>query len=104
MNAIRATWINGQIVPSEPANWPEGSELLVEATGAKGDKIGLTEDEWRDDPESVAAWIEAVQAIEPPIWAEGEAEEYERYRAEHRRFNIDAVRKQMEETSGGEAP
>ena len=104
MNAIKATWINGQIVPSEPVDWPEGSELLVKATGVKDEKIGLTEDEWRDDPESVAAWIEAVQAIEPPIWAEGEAEGYEQYCAEHRRFNVEAVRKQMEETSGGEAP
>src|SRR5262245_35201922 len=26
MNAIKATWKNGQIVPAEPVDWPEGSD------------------------------------------------------------------------------
>jgi hypothetical protein len=30
MSAIRATWINGQILPSEPVVWPEGTKLIVE--------------------------------------------------------------------------
>lgn len=103
MNAIRATWINGQIVPSEPVDWPEGSELLVEPVPAE-EKIGMDESEWKDDPESIAAWIAAVDKIEPMIWAEGEREEYERYREECRQFNIEAVRKQMEAMPDGDAP
>lgn len=103
MNAIRATWTKGQIVPAEPVDWPEGSELLVEPLPA-GEKIGMTEDEWRDDPESIAAWIAEVDKIEPFIWAPGEEEEYERYRAEHKRFNIEAVRKQMEDMPDGDMP
>jgi hypothetical protein len=82
-------------VPAEPVDWPEGSELLVAQVPA-GEKIGLTEEELRDDPESIAAWIAAVEKIEPMIWAEGEREECERYRKECREFNIEAVRKQME--------
>lgn len=81
MNAIKAVWTNAQIVPAESVDWPEGSELLVEPIGVNGDKLGCTEEEWRDDPESIAAWIAAVEAIEPPTWAEGEREEYERFRA-----------------------
>ncbi|HUY88846.1 MAG TPA: hypothetical protein VMV10_08945 [Pirellulales bacterium] len=103
MHPIKAVWTNGRIVPAEPVDWPEGSELLVEVVGRK-DKIGLTEEEWRDDPESIAAWVADVEAIEPPIWAEGEREEYERWRVAHRRFNIEAVRQQMEEMPGGDAP
>ena len=103
MNAIRATWTHGQIVPAEPVDWPEGARLLVEPVPA-GEKIGLAEEEWRDDPESIAAWIQAVEKIEPMIWAEGEREEYERYRKESREFNIEAVRKQMEAMSGGDTP
>ena len=30
MNAIRATWTNGQILPNEPVAWPEGTELFIE--------------------------------------------------------------------------
>lgn len=94
MHAIRATWTKGRIVPAEPVDWPEGSELLVEPVRSE-EKIGMTEEEWRDDPESIADWMAWVDTIQPMIWAPGEQEEYERYRAEHRRFNIDAVRKQM---------
>ena len=31
MNPIKATWINGKILPAEPVDWPEGSELIVAA-------------------------------------------------------------------------
>ena len=54
MNAIKATWKNGQILPREPVDWPEGSELVVEPMTATAEKIGLDEAEWRDDAESLA--------------------------------------------------
>ena len=104
MNAIKATWTHGQIGPAEPVDWPEGSELRVEPVVPKGEKIGLTDEEWRDDPESIAAWIAAVEKIEPLIWADGEREAYERFREGCRQFNLEAVRKQMEEMPGGDAP
>jgi hypothetical protein len=93
MNEIKATWINGQIVPAEPVDWPEGSELLIRPIVASGEKIGLTEEEWQDDPESIAAWVAAVEKIEPLIWAPGELEAYESYREASRQFNLEAVRK-----------
>jgi hypothetical protein len=96
MQAIKATWINGQILPSEPVDWPEGSELLVEPIVANGQKIGLTEDEWRDDPESIAAWIAGVRSIERPEYSAEERAEIARYREEYRRYNLEAVRRQME--------
>jgi len=103
MNPIKATWTNGQIVPAEPVDWPEGSQLIVEPI-ERPETIGMDESEWRDDPESIAAWIAAVERIEPMIWAEGEEKEYQRYRKEFREFNIEAVRKQMEEMPNGEGP
>lgn len=104
MNSIKATWTNGQIVPTEPVDWPEGCALKVEPVHANGAKIGMTEEEWKDDPESIAAWIEAVDKIEPLEWLEGEEEEYQRHREKMRQFNIDAVRKQFEEMDRGESP
>lgn len=104
MHAIKAIWINGQILPAEPVDWPEGSELIVEPIVPKSEKVGLTEEEWRDDPQSIAEWIAAVEKLEPPIWAEGEREAYERARQESREFNIEAVRRQMESISDGDAP
>jgi hypothetical protein len=59
MHAIKATWTNGQILPLEPVDWPEGSELLVEPAASAG-KTGMNESDWPDDSESVAAWTAAV--------------------------------------------
>jgi hypothetical protein len=96
MNAIKAVWTHGQIVLAEPVDWPEGSELVVEPIATNGANVGLTEDEWRDDPESFAAWVAAVERIEPLAWADGVEEGQERYRANHRQLNIDSVRNQMD--------
>jgi hypothetical protein len=94
MNSIKAIWTNGKIVPSEPVDWPEGSELLVEPVPAV-EKIGLDESQWRNDPRSIADWIAWVDTIQPLILTDDERAELKRYRAEQRRFNIEAVRKQM---------
>src|SRR5271167_1498002 len=94
MNAIRAVWMNRQIVPAEPVDWPEGSTLLVEPISSS-EKIGIDESEWRDDPQSITEWIAWVDTIEPLVLSDEERAEMERYRAEHRRFDIEAVRKQM---------
>lgn len=104
MNAIKAIWTQGQIVPAEPVDWPEGSELVVEPIGAPNADVGLREAQWRDDPEAIAAWIRAVEQIEPLVWADGEEEEQARHRAEHRQFNIAAVRAQMEGNAARDAP
>lgn len=82
MNAIRAIWMNGQIVPAEPVDWPEGSQLLVELVSA-GEKVGFIEELWRDEPESIAAWTEAVEKIEPMIWAEGERDDQSNHAWSH---------------------
>ncbi len=94
MHAIKAIWTKGQILPIEPVNWPEGSELLVEPV-PPAEKIGLDEAEWRDDPQSITDWIAWVDTIQPLELTAQERTEMERYRAEQRRFNIEAVRKQM---------
>ena len=101
---LRAICSNGRILPSEPVDWPEGSQLRVEPFSPPREKIGLSEDEWRDDPDSIAAWIDAVEKIEPLIWAEGDEEEFERWRAKCRQFNTEAVRQQMEAMPEGDAP
>lgn len=94
MHAIKAIWTNGRILPSEPVDWPEGSRLLVEPE-VNSQKVGLDESEWRDDPGSIAAWMAWVDTVEPPVYTDEERADMERFRAEHRRYNIDAVRRQM---------
>ncbi len=102
MNAVRAIWTNGRILPAEPVDWPEGSQLRVEPFLPSSEKLGLSEEEWRDDPDSIAAWIEAVEKIEPLFWAEGEERDYECWREKCREFNLEAVRQQMEAMPEGD--
>ena len=103
MNAVNAVWSNGRIWPAEPVDWPEGAQLLVEPLPAC-EQVGLDESNWSDDPEEIEKWCAAVKSIEPLEWAPGEEEEYLRYREQHRQFNIEAVRRQMEAMPEGEQP
>lgn len=64
MSAVKATWKNGQIVPDGPVDWPEGRRLLVEPEPLV-EFVGMTEEEQGDDPESIARWIAAFDAIPP---------------------------------------
>ena len=96
MNAIKATWKNGQILPAEPVDWPEGSELVVEPVAPTAAKIGLDEAEWRDDAEALADWDAWLRTIEPPELTGEERAAFARYREEFRRYNLEAVRRQME--------
>ena len=79
MNAIKATWTNGQIVPAEPVNWPEGSELLVEPV-ITVEKVGLNEADWRDDAKALADWEAWIGTIEPLELTDEERESMARYR------------------------
>jgi len=94
MNAIRATWTNGRIVPAEPVNWPEGIELLVEPV-ASSERIGLDESDWRDDAAALADWEAWIGTIEPLEYSDEERAELARYREQFRRYNLEAVRKEM---------
>jgi hypothetical protein len=46
MKTIRAVWKNGQILPTQPVDWPEGPALAVEpiaeslGTDPEGDVLG----------------------------------------------------------------
>lgn len=100
MNAIKATWKNGRILPAEPVDWPEGSELVVEPMTATAEKIGLEEAEWRDDAESLADWDAWLPTIEPLALSDEEYMAFARYREEFRRYNLEAVRRQMASGEG----
>lgn len=96
MNTIRATWKDGQIVPDGPISWPDGSRLVIHPELVPEIEF-MTEDEQADDPESIARWIAAFDAIPLlPMTSQEEADMIA-WREKVRAFNIEAVRRQMEE-------
>jgi hypothetical protein len=54
---IQAVWKNGQIIPMQAVDWPEGTALAVEpieespVSDPRGDLLG-------DDPASIALWLD----------------------------------------------
>jgi hypothetical protein len=103
MREVKGMWKNGQVVLDGPVNWPDGSRLVVaedlEAMSSAAEKIGIDEADWRDDPQALADWDEWLKTIEPLEWTAGERTAFARFDEEFRRFNLEAVRKQMDEGS-----
>jgi hypothetical protein len=64
MNAIEGIWKNGQIIPDEAADWPEGCRVRIEPLPEE-EKIGLSEDEWPTTPEAIADWLKWIDSFEP---------------------------------------
>jgi hypothetical protein len=100
MNAVKATWTNGRIVPSEPVDWPDGSELVVEPVETNGEKVGLDESQWRDDTAALTDWDSWLRTIEPRVLTDDERAAFAAYEEEVRRHNLEAVRRQMEAEDG----
>ena len=96
MSAVKATWKDGQVVFDGPVNWSEGSRLVVREE-APAEVAFMTEAEQGDDPESIRRWIDELRALPAlPITPEQEAE-LRAWRQKVKEFNVEAVRRQMEE-------
>jgi hypothetical protein len=96
MDAIKTVVQNGRIELAAPSDWPEGCEVIIEPLAPTLEKIGLDESEWRDDPASLADWDAWLNTIEPLEFTPEEAAAFAEFEAEMRRFNIEAVRQQMD--------
>ena len=64
MSAIKGTWKHGQIILEESADWPEGTELLVEPVPQEA-TLGIREEDWPTDPQGIAKHLARMDQIEP---------------------------------------
>src|SRR5271157_367200 len=101
MNAIKATVMQGRLELKVPLDWPDGTEVLIEPTMASLEKIGIDESEWRDDPESLADWEAWIKTIEPFEFTPDEAKRIADFAEQMRQYNVEAVRRQMQEGAAG---
>jgi hypothetical protein len=97
MISVKATIRNRRIELNAPEELPDGTELLVELTPISAEKIGIDESEWRDDPAALADWEAWIRTIEPLELTPEEEAKAARFDEEMKRFNVEAVRKQMSE-------
>jgi hypothetical protein len=94
MNSIKGIYTNGQVVLDDHTDWPEGCRVLVKPV-PPAELVGMTEAEQGDDPESIAQWLAAFDAIPPlPMTLEDEAQ-WQAWRQQMKAHNVEAVRRQM---------
>ncbi|HEY2251496.1 MAG TPA: hypothetical protein VGH74_10570 [Planctomycetaceae bacterium] len=96
MLSVKARWKSGQIILDQPVDWPDGCELLVELVALPSEKIGIDEADWTDGGDSLADWDAWIATVEPLEYTADEDAAFARFKEEMRRFNIEAVRRQME--------
>ncbi len=97
MTPITGTIQDGHVVPDTPVDWPNGTRVEITPREGEAARFGIEESEWRDGPESLADWEAWLPTIEPLELTPEEEVATARFREEMRRFNVEAVRRQMEE-------
>lgn len=97
MGPTTGTYHEGRIVPDAPVDWPDGTRVDITPHPRAKEKIGLDESEWHDDAESLADWEAWLPTLEPLEFTPEEAAEIARFKEAMRQFNVEAVRRQMEE-------
>jgi hypothetical protein len=97
VNAIRAVIKDRRLELQAPPDWPDGTQVRIEPIQPVAGKIGIDESEWRDDPASLADWELWIKTFEPLEFTPEEAVRMAEFDEKMRRFNVEAVRRQMQE-------
>jgi predicted DNA-binding antitoxin AbrB/MazE fold protein len=99
MKTILAVWKNGQIVPTQPVDWPEGTTLAVEpideslVTEAREDLFG-------DDPASIERWLAWFDSLEPLSFTPEEEAAWHTARQERRDWDKSRFEESAERLKG----
>jgi hypothetical protein len=54
-----------------PADWPDGTEVVVQPIRTET-RLGIREEDWPDTPEAKAAWLEWYDSLESLIFTDTE--------------------------------
>jgi hypothetical protein len=87
MSAIRGIIHDGKVVFATPPGWPDGAVVDVELAREE-ERIGISEDEQGDEPESIARWLAWVDQIQPLVMTPEEEAEWQKARAEHKEWEL----------------
>jgi len=101
MEMIHTVIQNGKIIADAPPDMADGTPIKfnVEVDRPETEKWGMDESEWRDDPEAIEEWCRWIDSLEPIDFPP--EDDFDR---KFREFQIEAVRRQMEQMDRGEFP
>lgn len=81
---VHAIWKSGHIVIDEAVDWPEGCQLEIRPLS----EAEALDDNESTDPEAIARWIAAFDAIPTLDMTEEEYAEWQAARREQREFEL----------------
>jgi hypothetical protein len=89
MNTITAIVRDGVIVPSEPIDWPNGTEVYVSTceNDVSNGECDDPDDILGDSPEAIARWLAEARSIPPLQLSPEEEAEWNSHRLEQRAFD-----------------
>jgi len=87
MTALKGTYRNGQVLLSGPANWPEGTEVIVEPIEC-GSTLGMREEDWPTDAEGLARLLARMDQTEPLEMTPQEEAAWEAERKAQREYDL----------------
>lgn len=85
MQAIKGIYKAGQVILGQPADWPDGTELLV-APVARANSVGVREDDWPTDAEGINRHLALMDRIEPLDMTPEEEATWQAARAAQKNF------------------
>ena len=97
MNATYGTIQDGKIIPDTPTELPDGTRVAFSPLPPSAPVRMMTDEEQGDDPESIARWLAAFDAIPVATSSPFDDPAVMAWREAMRRHNIEAMRKQMQE-------
>lgn len=101
MNAIRATWKSGKIVPDGPVDWPEGCRLVIEPDPEDSVSVGVREEGWSNSPEAIADWLAWYDSLEPLVFTPEEEADVTAWRRKVKEYTIARIQGGFEKHAGG---
>lgn len=96
MKSVHAIWKDGRIVPTQPVDWPDGTDLTVEpleqpwTVEAEGDLAG-------DDPASIARWLAYFDALPPLRMSDAEEAAWQAARDQMKDYTLTKMRSRSDE-------
>jgi hypothetical protein len=85
VSAIKAIVKDRRLELDVPADWPDGTEVVVKPVRTE-ETFGIREEDWPETPEASAAWLKWYDSLEPLIFTDDERAAWESARKEQKDF------------------
>src|SRR5260370_1000017 len=87
MTMVKGTIRNGQVVLPRPADWPDGTEVMV-CADRLANTIGVPDDEWPTDQEGIGRLLARMDRVEPFDMSPEEEADVQAWRQEVKEYTL----------------